>query len=37
MQQQVALPCGSYLIVNGDKARINGAEFEAARPHLIPA
>ena len=28
LQQQVALPCGAYFSVNGDAARINGAEFE---------
>jgi outer membrane receptor protein involved in Fe transport len=27
-QQQVALPCGSYFEINGDKAEISGAEFE---------
>jgi len=27
-QQQVALPCGSYFEINGDKAEITGAEFE---------
>ncbi|HEY1873813.1 MAG TPA: TonB-dependent receptor [Steroidobacteraceae bacterium] len=29
LQQQVALPCGYYLQVNGNKARINGGELEA--------
>lgn len=29
IQQQVALPCGSYFDINGDKARINGGELEA--------
>jgi iron complex outermembrane recepter protein len=29
LQQQVALPCGYYLQVNGGKARINGGEIEA--------
>jgi iron complex outermembrane recepter protein len=29
LQQQVALSCGFYLQVNGDKARINGGEIEA--------
>ncbi|HXW73510.1 MAG TPA: TonB-dependent receptor [Steroidobacteraceae bacterium] len=29
LQQQVALPCGFYLQVNGDKARIYGGEIEA--------
>ena len=29
IQQQVALSCGSYFDINGNKARINGAEFEA--------
>jgi iron complex outermembrane recepter protein len=29
LQQQVALACGFYLQVNGDKARINGGEIEA--------
>jgi outer membrane receptor protein involved in Fe transport len=28
LQQQVALPCGAYFSVNGNAARINGAEFE---------
>jgi iron complex outermembrane recepter protein len=28
IQQQVALPCGSYFDINGNKARINGGEFE---------
>ena len=36
IQQQVALPCGSYFDINGDKARINGGEFEALG-HIIPA
>ena len=30
IQQQVALPCGSYFDINGNKATINGAEFEAS-------
>jgi outer membrane receptor protein involved in Fe transport len=30
LQQQVALACGYYLQVNGNKARINGAEIEAS-------
>jgi outer membrane receptor protein involved in Fe transport len=30
LQQQVALPCGYYLQVNGNKARINGGELEAS-------
>ena len=30
LQQQVALACGFYLQVNGNKARINGAEIEAS-------
>jgi iron complex outermembrane recepter protein len=30
IQQQIALPCGSYFDVNGDAATINGAEFELA-------
>lgn len=30
LQQQVALPCGYYLQVNGGKARINGGEIEAS-------
>jgi outer membrane receptor protein involved in Fe transport len=29
LQQQVALPCGFYLQVNGEKARIYGGEIEA--------
>jgi len=29
LQQQVALSCGFYLQVNGEKARINGGEIEA--------
>jgi outer membrane receptor for monomeric catechols len=29
LQQQVALPCGYYLQVNGNRARVNGGEFEA--------
>jgi outer membrane receptor protein involved in Fe transport len=29
IQQQVALPCGAYFDVNGNKARINGGELEA--------
>ena len=29
IQQQVALPCGAYFDINGDKARINGGELEA--------
>jgi iron complex outermembrane receptor protein len=28
LQQQVALPCGSYFDINGGEARINGAELE---------
>jgi outer membrane receptor protein involved in Fe transport len=28
LQQQVALPCGFYLELNGEQARINGAEIE---------
>jgi len=28
LQQQVALPCGFYLELNGEEARINGAEVE---------
>jgi iron complex outermembrane receptor protein len=35
IQQQVALPCGSYFDINGNKARINGAEFEA-QGHVVP-
>jgi iron complex outermembrane recepter protein len=30
IQQQIALPCGSYFDVNGDAATINGAELELA-------
>jgi iron complex outermembrane recepter protein len=30
LQQQVALPCGYYLQINGNKARINGGELEAS-------
>lgn len=30
LQQQVALPCGYYLQVNGNKARIAGGELEAS-------
>ena len=29
-QQQVALPCGSYFDINGEKATINGAELEVS-------
>jgi len=36
LQQQVALPCGSYFDINGEQARINGAELEIAG-HLTPA
>jgi iron complex outermembrane receptor protein len=36
LQQQVALPCGAYFSINGDTARINGAEFEVTG-HLAPA
>ena len=35
IQQQVALSCGSYFDINGNKARINGAEFEALG-HVTP-
>ena len=35
IQQQVALSCGSYFDINGNKARINGAEFEALG-HITP-
>jgi iron complex outermembrane receptor protein len=34
-QQQVALPCGAYFSINGDTARIDGAEFEVTG-HLSP-
>jgi outer membrane receptor protein involved in Fe transport len=30
LQQQIALKCGFYLQVNGDEARINGAEIEVS-------
>lgn len=30
LQQQVALPCGAYIVINGDAAQINGAEVELA-------
>ena len=29
IQQQVALPCGSYLLLNGKSASVNGGELEA--------
>jgi outer membrane receptor protein involved in Fe transport len=35
LQQQVALVCGFYAQVNGEKARINGGEIEASG-HLAP-
>jgi outer membrane receptor protein involved in Fe transport len=35
IQQQVALSCGSYFDINGNKARINGAELEALG-HVTP-
>jgi iron complex outermembrane recepter protein len=35
LQQQVGLPCGYYLQVNGGKARINGGEIEASG-RLLP-
>ena len=35
IQQQVALSCGSYFDINGNKARINGVEFEALG-HVTP-
>ena len=35
IQQQVALSCGSYFDINGNKARINGAELEALG-HITP-
>jgi iron complex outermembrane recepter protein len=36
IQQQVALPCGSYFDINGDEAKINGGELEALG-HLTSA
>ena len=36
LQQQVALPCGAYFSINGNKARIRGGEFEVAGK-LTPA
>ena len=35
LQQQVALPCGFYVQLNGGKARINGGEIEASG-RLLP-
>jgi iron complex outermembrane recepter protein len=35
IQQQVALPCGSYFDINGNKAKIDGGEFEALG-HVTP-
>ena len=35
IQQQVALPCGAYFEINGAKAKIDGAEFEAMG-YLLP-
>ncbi|HEY2682443.1 MAG TPA: TonB-dependent receptor [Steroidobacteraceae bacterium] len=34
LQQQVALPCGAYFEINGDRATVNGAEAELAG-HII--
>ncbi|HVW67805.1 MAG TPA: TonB-dependent receptor, partial [Steroidobacteraceae bacterium] len=36
IQQQLALPCGAYFDINGNKATINGGELEALG-HLTPA
>jgi outer membrane receptor protein involved in Fe transport len=36
LQQQIALPCGAYIDVNGGLARINGAEFEVSG-HATPS
>ena len=36
LQQQVALPCGFYLELNGGEAKINGAEIELDG-HITPA
>lgn len=30
LQQQVALPCGAYIVINGQAAKIDGAELEVA-------
>lgn len=35
-QQQLALPCGSYFQVNGNKATIDGAEFDMSG-HIFPS
>jgi iron complex outermembrane receptor protein len=35
IQQQVALPCGSYFDINGGRARIDGGELEAMG-YLVP-
>jgi iron complex outermembrane recepter protein len=35
LQQQIALACGFYLQVNGNKARVNGGELEASG-HITP-
>lgn len=35
IQQQVALPCGSYFDINGDKAKIDGGEIQALG-YLVP-
>jgi iron complex outermembrane receptor protein len=35
LQQQIALKCGFYLQVNGNKARVNGGEIEASG-HIVP-
>ncbi len=36
LQQQVALSCGFYVDLNGNSARVDGAEFELSG-HLVPA
>jgi len=36
LQQQIALPCGAYFDINGDRATINGAEFEVTG-RLLPS
>jgi outer membrane receptor protein involved in Fe transport len=35
-QQQLALPCGAYFQVNGNKAKIDGAELDMSG-HLLPS
>lgn len=36
LQQQVALPCGAYFIINGGRARIDGGELELDG-HVVPS